>query len=117
MGGWRGDTVAHGMWRMSAPGEADDNSGLGREALEVEPVRTGLVTPRGIALPWRAHASGGAMPKTVLHGRRGSVGNGRVAVGRHTLFLCQNQVLIICMTQDPLFHTYGPKVFTNNQMP
>jgi hypothetical protein len=21
------------------------------------------------------------------------------------------------MTQDQLFHTYGPKVFTNNQMP
>jgi hypothetical protein len=25
----------------------------------------------------------------------------------HTWFLCQNQVLIICMTQDQLFHTYG----------
>jgi hypothetical protein len=41
------------------------------------------------------------------------------AVGRrtcHTRFLCQNQVLIVCMTQDKLFHRYGPKVFTDNQM-
>jgi hypothetical protein len=36
--------------------------------------------------------------------------------GCHTLFLCQNQVLIICMTQDQLFHTYSPKMFTDNQM-
>jgi hypothetical protein len=34
----------------------------------------------------------------------------------HTRFLCQNKVLIVCMTQDQLFHTYGPKVFTDNQM-
>jgi hypothetical protein len=34
----------------------------------------------------------------------------------HTRFLCQNQVLIVCMTRDQLFHTYGPKVFTDNQM-
>jgi hypothetical protein len=27
----------------------------------------------------------------------------------HTWFLCQNQVLIVCMTQDQLFHTYGQK--------
>jgi hypothetical protein len=27
----------------------------------------------------------------------------------HTQFLCQNHVLIICMTQDQLFHTYGQK--------
>jgi hypothetical protein len=27
----------------------------------------------------------------------------------HTQFLFQNQVLIICMTQDQLFHTYGQK--------
>jgi hypothetical protein len=27
----------------------------------------------------------------------------------HTQFLCQNQVLIICMTQDQLFYTYGQK--------
>jgi hypothetical protein len=27
----------------------------------------------------------------------------------HTRFLCQNQVLIICITQDQLFHTYGQK--------
>jgi hypothetical protein len=27
----------------------------------------------------------------------------------HTRFLCQNQVLIVCMTQDQLFHTYGQK--------
>jgi hypothetical protein len=27
----------------------------------------------------------------------------------HTQFLHQNQVLIICMTQDQLFHTYGQK--------
>jgi hypothetical protein len=27
----------------------------------------------------------------------------------HTLFLYQNQVLIVCMTQDQLFHTYGQK--------
>jgi hypothetical protein len=25
----------------------------------------------------------------------------------HTQFLCQNQVLIVCMIQDQLFHTYG----------
>jgi hypothetical protein len=34
----------------------------------------------------------------------------------HTRFLCQNQVLMVCMTQDQLFHTYGPKVFTDNHM-
>jgi hypothetical protein len=34
----------------------------------------------------------------------------------HTRFLCQNQVLIVCMTQDELFHTYGLKVFTDNQI-
>jgi hypothetical protein len=27
----------------------------------------------------------------------------------HTRFLCQNQVLIVCMTQGQLFHTYGQK--------
>jgi hypothetical protein len=27
----------------------------------------------------------------------------------HTWFLCQNRVLIICMTQDQMFHTYGQK--------
>jgi hypothetical protein len=27
----------------------------------------------------------------------------------HTRFLCQNQVLIVCMTQDQLFHTYSQK--------
>jgi hypothetical protein len=27
----------------------------------------------------------------------------------HTRFLHQNQVLIVCMTQDQLFHTYGQK--------
>jgi hypothetical protein len=27
----------------------------------------------------------------------------------HTRFLRQNQVLIVCMTQDQLFHTYGQK--------
>jgi hypothetical protein len=27
----------------------------------------------------------------------------------HTRFLCQNKVLIICMTQDQLFHTYSQK--------
>jgi hypothetical protein len=27
----------------------------------------------------------------------------------HTRFLCQNQVLIVCMTQDQLFHTYCQK--------
>jgi hypothetical protein len=27
--------------------------------------------------------------------------------GSHNQFLCQNKVLIICMTQDQLFHTYG----------
>jgi hypothetical protein len=25
----------------------------------------------------------------------------------HTWFLCQNQVVIVCMTQDQLLHTYG----------
>jgi hypothetical protein len=34
----------------------------------------------------------------------------------HTRFLCQNQVLIVCMTHDQWFHTYGPKVFSDNQM-
>jgi hypothetical protein len=34
----------------------------------------------------------------------------------HTWFLWKNQVLIVCMTQDQLFHTYRPKVFTDNQM-
>jgi hypothetical protein len=34
----------------------------------------------------------------------------------HTRFLWQNHVFNICMTQDQLFHTYGPKVFTDNQM-
>jgi hypothetical protein len=29
--------------------------------------------------------------------------------GCHTRFLCQNRVLIICMTQDQMFHTYGQK--------
>jgi hypothetical protein len=27
----------------------------------------------------------------------------------HTRFLCQNRVLIVCMTQDHLFNTYGQK--------
>jgi hypothetical protein len=27
----------------------------------------------------------------------------------HTRFLCQNEVLIVCMTQDHLFHTYSQK--------
>jgi hypothetical protein len=27
----------------------------------------------------------------------------------HTRFLCQNEVLIVCMTQDQLFNTYGQK--------
>jgi hypothetical protein len=27
----------------------------------------------------------------------------------HTQFLCQNQVLIICMALDQLLHTYGQK--------
>jgi hypothetical protein len=34
----------------------------------------------------------------------------------HTRFLCQNHVLIICMTWDQWFHTYSPKVFSDNQM-
>jgi hypothetical protein len=34
----------------------------------------------------------------------------------HTRFLCQNHVLIVCMTQDQWFHTYDPKVLTDNQM-
>jgi hypothetical protein len=34
----------------------------------------------------------------------------------HTRFLWQNHVLIVCMTQDQLFHAYNPKVFTDNQM-
>jgi hypothetical protein len=29
--------------------------------------------------------------------------------GCHTRFLCQNRLLIVCMTQDQLFHTYGQK--------
>jgi hypothetical protein len=40
----------------------------------------------------------------------------QLASGCHTRFLCQNHVLIVCMTQNQLFHTYGPKVFTDNQM-
>jgi hypothetical protein len=31
-------------------------------------------------------------------------------------FLYQNQVHIICMTLDQWFDTYGPKVFTDNEM-
>jgi hypothetical protein len=27
----------------------------------------------------------------------------------HTRFLCQNRVLIVCMTQDQMFHTCGQK--------
>jgi hypothetical protein len=27
----------------------------------------------------------------------------------HTRFLCQNRVLIVCMTQDQMFHTYRQK--------
>jgi hypothetical protein len=27
----------------------------------------------------------------------------------HTRFLCQNQVLIVCMTQNQMFHTYSQK--------
>jgi hypothetical protein len=27
----------------------------------------------------------------------------------HTRFLCQNRVLIVCMTQDQMFHTYDQK--------
>jgi hypothetical protein len=34
----------------------------------------------------------------------------------HTQFLCQNQILIVCMTQDQLLHTYSPKMFTDNPM-
>jgi hypothetical protein len=34
----------------------------------------------------------------------------------HTRFLYQNHVLIVCMTQNQLFHTYNPKVFIDNQM-
>jgi hypothetical protein len=30
-------------------------------------------------------------------------------VSCHTRFLCQNRVLIVCMTQDQMFHTYGQK--------
>jgi hypothetical protein len=29
--------------------------------------------------------------------------------GCGTRFLCQNQVLIVCMTRDQLFYTYGKK--------
>jgi hypothetical protein len=36
-------------------------------------------------------------------------GCGRGELGYHTRFLCQNRVLIVCMTQDQLFHTYGQK--------
>jgi hypothetical protein len=39
-----------------------------------------------------------------------------VCVTCHTKFLCQNRVLIIRMTQDQLFHLYGPKVFIGNQI-
>jgi anthranilate/para-aminobenzoate synthase component II len=34
----------------------------------------------------------------------------------HSRFLCENHVLVVCVTQDQLLHTYGPKVFTDNQM-
>jgi hypothetical protein len=33
-----------------------------------------------------------------------------------TQFFCQNEILIVCMTQGQLFHTYGSKVFIDNQM-
>jgi hypothetical protein len=35
--------------------------------------------------------------------------NKAFAILCHTRFLCQNQVLIVCMTQNQLFHTYGQK--------
>jgi hypothetical protein len=37
------------------------------------------------------------------------VGWHRVIDLYHTRFLCQNRVLIVCMTQDQMFHTYGQK--------
>jgi hypothetical protein len=40
--------------------------------------------------------------------RRGGV-LGLWDVSCHTWFLCRNQVLIVCMTQDQLFHTYDQK--------
>jgi anthranilate/para-aminobenzoate synthase component II len=39
-----------------------------------------------------------------------------IIISCHTRFLCQNQVLIVCMTEHQLFHTYGQKVSTDNQM-
>jgi hypothetical protein len=36
---------------------------------------------------------------------RGTIASSRC----HTRFLCQNRVLIVCMTQDQMFHTYGQK--------
>jgi hypothetical protein len=37
------------------------------------------------------------------------VGGGDLRRICHTRFLCQNQVLIVCMTQDQLFHICGQK--------
>jgi hypothetical protein len=34
----------------------------------------------------------------------------------HTRFLCQNQLLIVYMTQNQLFYTYDTKVFTDHRM-
>jgi hypothetical protein len=41
---------------------------------------------------------------------------GTLRGGCHTLFCKQNLVVIVCVSQDHLFHTYGHKVFTDNQM-
>jgi hypothetical protein len=43
---------------------------------------------------------------TDLPVKRGQQGG---ALRCRTRFLCQNQILIVCMTQDQLFHTYGQK--------
>jgi hypothetical protein len=41
---------------------------------------------------------------------------GRMGGYCHTRFCKQNKVLISCVPQDHLFHTYEHKVFTDNQM-
>jgi hypothetical protein len=45
----------------------------------------------------------------ILPGVHGAIHVALVGVGCHTRFLSQTRVLIVCMTQDHLFHTYGQK--------
>jgi hypothetical protein len=72
---------------------------------------------------WLAWTVTGGLGRQAWWHGESELGAGEIAMARrqkrggfHTQFLCQNQLLIVCMTYDQLFHTYGPKVFTDNQM-